>query len=223
MEREELQLMLEAGMSVAAIGRETGRHPSTVSYWVAKHGLSLSESARHAPRGPLSEDLLRTLVAERLSTREIAVRVDRSQATVRHWLRRYRLQTDPFRRSTEPVDSGTGERQLLCATHGLTEYRPDSRGTMRCLRCRSAHVAARRRRVKEQLVAEAGGCCALCGYDRCLRALQFHHVDPATKEFAIGPRGVTFSIARARVEAAKCVLLCGNCHAEVEAGVQRLP
>lgn len=223
MEREELRRRLEAGESLAAIGRATGRHPSTVSYWVAKHGLALSESSRHAPRGPLSEELLRMLVAEGLSTREIALRVDRSQATVRHWLRRYRLQTDPFRRSAELVVSWTGKHQLLCATHGLTEFRPDSRGTMRCLQCRSAHVVARRRRVKEQLVAEAGGCCVLCGYDRCLRALQFHHIDPATKEFAIGPRGVTYSIARARAEAAKCVLLCGNCHAEVEAGVQRLP
>lgn len=34
---------------------------------------------------------------------------------------------------------------------------------------------------------------------------------------------MTRSIERAREEAAKCVLLCANCHAEVEAGVRSLP
>jgi len=79
-----------------------------------------------------------------------------------------------------------------------------------------------RRRKKVQLVAERGGCCARCGYDRCLGALHFHHVDPATKRFGIAALGVARSLERARIEAAKRVLLCSNCHAEVEAGVTPL-
>ena len=77
-------------------------------------------------------------------------------------------------------------------------------------------MSARRRRVKQVLVEEAGGRCALCGHDRCIRALHFHHVDPSTKSFTVSHGGVTASIARARGEAAKCILLCSNCHAEVE-------
>ncbi|HEV2820015.1 MAG TPA: hypothetical protein VGW11_05860, partial [Solirubrobacteraceae bacterium] len=49
-------------------------------------------------------------------------------------------------------------------------------------------------------------------------ALHFHHVDPKTKAFSLSFAGVTRSIAAAREEAAKCVLVCANCHAEVEAG-----
>ncbi len=60
-------------------------------------------------------------------------------------------------------------------------------------------------------------------YDRCVQALEFHHIDPATKSFSLSQKGVTRSLAAARAEAAKCVLLCGNCHAEVEAGVTALP
>ena len=63
----------------------------------------------------------------------------------------------------------------------------------------------------------------LCGYDRCDAALQFHHVDRATKRFALSREGVTRSLAKAREEAAKCVLLCANCHAEVEGGFAQLP
>jgi hypothetical protein len=63
----------------------------------------------------------------------------------------------------------------------------------------------------------------LCGYAKSVVALQFHHVDPSAKRFALSREGVTRSLARAREEAAKCVLLCANCHAEVEAGLAQLP
>jgi hypothetical protein len=77
--------------------------------------------------------------------------------------------------------------------------------------------------MKEVLVAEAGGACGLCGYSRCLGALEFHHLVPSEKRFALAGQGITRSLAQARDEARKCVLLCANCHAEVEAGVQKLP
>jgi hypothetical protein len=80
----------------------------------------------------------------------------------------------------------------------------------------------RRARIRATLIAEAGGRCALCGYDGHPAALQFHHLDRATKAFNIRDGG-TRSLARTREEASKCVLLCANCHAQVEAGVADLP
>ena len=80
-------------------------------------------------------------------------------------------------------------------------------------------MVRRRRKGKAILVAEAGGACVACGYDRCIAALQFHHLDPAEKRFSLSQQGMTRSLERARAEARKCVLLCGNCHAEAEAGV----
>lgn len=71
-------------------------------------------------------------------------------------------------------------------------------------------------------MAEAGGRCTRCGYDRCLGALQFHHRDGEAKRFGLADRGLTRSIERVRAEAAKCVLLCANCHSEVEAGIVTL-
>ena len=68
------------------------------------------------------------------------------------------------------------------------------------------------------MVEEAGGKCKACGYDRCPAALHFHHLEPAEKAFALSLRGVTRSMKALRAEAAKCVLLCANCHAEVEVG-----
>ena len=80
----------------------------------------------------------------------------------------------------------------------------------------------RRRRVKEILVKEAGGRCRLCGYDRCVAALEFHHLDPTTKEFGVAQNGMARSIERLRAEVRKCVLLCSNCHAEVECGASSI-
>jgi hypothetical protein len=99
------------------------------------------------------------------------------------------------------------------------------RGTeaFRCPRCRAEAVDRRRRKIKRILVEEAGGACVLCGYSRSLAGLHFHHLDRTQKSFSLGYKGVTLSLSTARTEAAKCVLLCATCHAEVEAGVKRLP
>jgi 5-methylcytosine-specific restriction endonuclease McrA len=84
-------------------------------------------------------------------------------------------------------------------------------------------VAARCRRIKEILVREAGGCCRICGFARYVGALHFHHLNPAHKAFAVSRQGVTRALERARQEAKKCVLLCANCHAMVEAGLVQVP
>ena len=52
--------------------------------------------------------------------------------------------------------------------------------------------------------------CRLCGYDRFVGALQFHHLDPESKRFSLSMRGCTRSFAELREEAAKCVLLCAQ-------------
>jgi hypothetical protein len=110
-----------------------------------------------------------------------------------------------------------------CIRHGRTEFVIEGRGHYRCKRCRSEQFVRHRRTIKETLVAEAGGACALCGYARCLSALEFHHLDPAQKRLHISQNGVALSIAEVRREAGKCVLLCSNCHAEVEGGMVALP
>lgn len=216
---------LEAGASIEAIAREVGRHPSTVSYWLRKHGLTSSHAPRHAARGPIERELLAEIVACDLSIRDMADALDRSPTAVRHWLRRHGIETARMKRGRlgkAALASGADTAALPCPRHGMTRHvRRD--GGFRCARCRGEQVAKKRRRIKRQLVLEAGGACQLCGYDACLAALQFHHVDPEAKSFAISRRGVTRALSKAREEASKCVLLCANCHAEVEGGFAQLP
>ena len=72
--------------------------------------------------------------------------------------------------------------------------------------------------MKRIRVAEAGGACAVCGYERCIVNLHFHHVKPEEKSFAISV-ATGKALASYREEARKCVLVCANCHGEIEAGV----
>lgn len=224
-----LAQMLSEGLSLAEIGRRVGRHESTVAYWVGQHGLQAGNAERHAARGGLTRDELEPLVAEGLTIAEIAVRADRSKTTVRYWLQRHGLKTSSRRgrrRSPESLaasEAGVVVMRMTCASHGGTEYVRDGRGYYRCRRCRAEAVSRRRRRMKEILVREAGGVCAICGYAGNMRALHFHHVRPDEKRIEINAKGVALSLATLRAEARKCVLLCSNCHAEVEDGAVSLP
>jgi Homeodomain-like domain len=224
MDKGWLKAQLAAGRSYEDLGREVGRHASTVSYWARRHGLTSTRVSLHAARGGIDRDLLAQLVEDGLSVRRIAERLERSSATVRHWLSEYGLQTQRarLRSPVEPSRAGVAVRD--CPRHGRTKFvrRGDEKG-WRCLRCRSEAVTRRRQKVKDILVREAGGRCARCGYDRHVGALEFHHLDPVDKRFSLSQMGVARALDRAREEAGKCVLLCANCHAEVEAGMARVP
>jgi len=221
MDRVSLEQLLGRGLSLAEIGRRFDLHEATVGYWVKKHGLEAANRDRHVARGGISRRELEELVGKGWSSRQIAEAVDRSQTTVRHWLREYGLKTNAAKRHY--AQAGQEQRMTLeCPKHGTTEFQRRSGGGYRCLKCRSEAVTRRRRRVKQVLVEEAGGACQACGYNGCIGALHFHHVDSAGKKFALSHRGVARSLAEARSEAKKCVLLCSNCHVEVETGLRQL-
>lgn len=224
MQKEFLEQCLAEGMSLEAIGKRSGRHESTVSYWLKKHGLEAARAEKHAAKGAVSKDELERQLAAGLSLREIARRTERSLASIRHWVGKYGLESERSSRLRESKDAcrrGSKTAILNCPNHGPSTFVARADGRFRCGRCRIEAVGKRRRELKRILVEEAGGGCILCGYSRCDRALEFHHLDPKAKQFQITSH--TRSLDRLRAEASKCVLLCSNCHAEVEAGITAVP
>lgn len=226
MDRDSLALLLGQGLSMEEIARRFGKNPSTVAYWVRKHRLEVPGREKYAARGPLGRARLEEMVNAGMTISEIAAAVDRSKATVRHWLARHGLRTHNSQRlevARDAKEAGQLTAMMRCRRHGDTEFGLEGRGYYRCKQCRVESVARHRRRLKKVLVTEAGGCCAVCGYDRYLGALEFHHVNPEEKRMSISLNGVTLALEAVRIEAQKCVLLCSNCHAEVEGGVTQLP
>ena len=121
MDRDSLQLLLAQGLSVEQIGRRFNRHPSTVSYWLRKHGLEAPNRAKHAAKGGIERERLTELVARGMTIAEIAAEVGRSKGTVRHWLRRYALHTQ----------NGRGPRRPGATV--LSSHDADARTVTRCL------------------------------------------------------------------------------------------
>jgi hypothetical protein len=102
-----------------------------------------------------------------------------------------------------------------CKKHGLCRWVLEGRGYYRCTKCRMAAVTKKRQKIKTDLVAYKGGKCEICGYDKCIAALEFHHRDHKEKEFGLAQNGNTFGFEKAKKEADKCILICANCHREL--------
>jgi hypothetical protein len=182
-------------------------------------------SSRYGPRPALDLDALRAFIIEGLPVAVVASRLETTPSRVLRAMKNAGLTTRRGANrvlAAEALDRGERVVALSCHRHGKTDHVLEGRGSYRCKRCRVEQVSDRRRAVKRILVAEMGGRCAMCGYDRCEAALEFHHMDPAQKSFTLSLQGVTRSLEAARAEARKCVLLCATCHAEVEAGVTQL-
>lgn len=76
-----------------------------------------------------------------------------------------------------------------------------------------ATANARRKKLKEHIVNLLGGKCITCGITNHI-LLEFHHIDPSSKEFDLS-KGLGYnwrSLERLENEAKKCELLCANCH-----------
>lgn len=83
-------------------------------------------------------------------------------------------------------------------------------------------VAKRRRKIKLLSIEYKGGRCQICGYDKCPAALDLHHIY-GKKDFGIGDKGYTRSWEVVKKELDKCILVCANCHREIEVGITQLP
>ena len=79
----------------------------------------------------------------------------------------------------------------------------------------SQNVTEFRRRRKENLIKVCGCKCALCGYNKVISALEFHHIEPEEKEYGIAEKGTCHDLEKDLAEVKKCILVCANCHREI--------
>lgn len=75
-----------------------------------------------------------------------------------------------------------------------------------------------RKNMKLQAIKMLGGKCSVCGYDKCVDALEFHHKNPNEKEFKLGSEN-TISWEEYKNELRKCILVCSNCHKEIHSKI----
>lgn len=78
--------------------------------------------------------------------------------------------------------------------------------------CKTCEKKRRERAKKISHNLKLNGC-AICGYDKCDAALEFHHVNPEDKKFNITNKKILAN-QNISTELNKCILLCANCHRE---------
>jgi hypothetical protein len=89
-----------------------------------------------------------------------------------------------------------------------------------CKECNKKASLERIQENKRKCIKYKGGKCVICGYFKCDGALDFHHI--GKKEFGIG-EVKSRSFDNMKKELDKCILVCKNCHVEIEAGITKVP
>lgn len=105
----------------------------------------------------------------------------------------------------------------ICKTHGKCEHklykrkgRPDY--NKQCIYCKTERRNKSRRELKQKAIEYKGGCCSICGYNKCNSALDFHHTGSETKDLDIS-RYSSWELIKPELD--KCILVCRNCHSKL--------
>lgn len=112
-------------------------------------------------------------------------------------------------------DTSYKGKPKICPICGKEFYPLTSTAHQRtcCYNCMPNGVQLTRGMFLAKIKESRGGKCIRCGYDRCIKALEFHHIDPSKKDFTIS--NDHFHLLEAVEESKKCILICSNCHKEL--------
>lgn len=120
------------------------------------------------------------------------------------------------------------QKERICEKCG-NKFFPLKRATTRkfCYDCVPDKIepsgSTRRRIAKKWGIEYKGNKCICCGYDKCIEALDFHHLDQNEKEFNISEYGdKNLNWLELKKELDKCILVCANCHREIHAGIRTI-
>lgn len=165
---------------------------------------------------------LKKMVDDNLSIRKISMITNKSHSSIRYWLKKYNLLTNhkSFKDKihVKKIYENNVKYCPCCKIFKdistFYKKRIDDLNTY-CKVCENQKTIDRMRIFKIKCVEYKGGCCNLCGYDKYIGALEFHHINSETKEYNISrSRFYTFD-DKIKKELDKCELLCSNCHKEV--------
>lgn len=129
------------------------------------------------------------------------------------------LECNPYKSGKRLKMRDETEIELTCGRCGRNfKYsRANRQGHTKTL-CNSCHVNVRRFHLKEKAIKYKGGKCINCGYNRCIGALEFHHLQPTKKNFQIsGNHARSWEVLKTELD--KTILVCANCRREIEAGL----
>jgi len=170
--------------------------------------------------------ILKSFVDEKMSIRDIVKETNKSATTVRYWLSKYKLKTvnksftdgyisenSILKVDGKPIQSCSKCNILLTEETG---YWRESKKIWQanCKKCHNKYSVERWQSNKKRAVEYKGGKCERCGYNKCIDALEFHHIDPSEKDKNFGNIKIR-KWEDQKKELDKCICVCANCHREI--------
>ncbi len=173
-------------------------------------------------------NFLKDLIGKNMSTNEISKLSGKSQTTVAYWIKKHNLSTN--HKSFKQIGKKEYGDSRICPKcqksreiGDFYQRRGKPNSSTYCKECTSIQTTERTRDFKQKCVEYKGGQCVTCGYDKCIGALEFHHLNPNSKDFTIAHlRSYTFN-EKVTNELDKCILVCANCHREIHSGLLVVP
>jgi len=119
----------------------------------------------------MDKDILNTYIKERLSTREIGKQEGKSQSTVKYWLHKFRLKTNPKSRIKENCN---------CGTSLIGNKYKTAKGI--CKKCFNNKRKETFKKTRKKIIKHLGGKCVICSFNKYACSLDVHHKDPSKKD-----------------------------------------
>jgi hypothetical protein len=174
---------------------------------------------------------LKDFIDQKLSIRQISKLTNKSYTTIRYWLKQHNLKThyksfkeEVYINDNKPSikrDNGNPIQKCNSCSIDLnveTGYWRKSRQLWapNCKKCSNRKSIERWRNSKKKAVEYKGGKCERCDYNKCVDALEFHHINPEEKDKNFGNIKHK-SWENQKRELDKCICVCSNCHREIHA------
>ena len=163
---------------------------------------------------------LEKLLNQGKSMNQISKETNKSLTTIRYWCKKYNLTS--FHRQFKFLEKKKigSERKcpkckkILPSTQFYKRRGIENSSTY-CKICTSKQTLERIHNLKKEMIKYKGNSCVICGYQKCMGALEFHHTNPKEKDFNLSRiKRYSFN-ENIKKELDKCVLVCANCHREI--------
>lgn len=215
--KEIIQELLRRGWSQDAISKELEITSSTVSYYVSKYDLGKSIHKLRVLNFKAEE--LQALSDRGLNSAAMCKELDVSVSALFRHLRKHGIKL-PKRRVSTRNQMAEMKGVLGCTICKLEKpptafYKSEGIFNSYCKACTNDMRVTKLRDLKQLAVSYKGGKCEKCGYCKSNAALEFHHIDPTQKDFAISAKPKSYLDEEMKQELNKCMILCANCHREI--------
>lgn len=174
----------------------------------------------------MNKEKLEELINKGMSLNKISKDLNKSLTTIRYWVKKYGIEVK-FKNFKEIEIKDYGKFRFCprckndCPIENFYNRRGKNNSSVYCKKCTSDQSLERMRDLKTEMVNYKGNCCSICGYNKYIGALEFHHLNPQEKDFAPSQlKSYKFDDV-VKKELDKCILVCSNCHREIHDKIRK--